>query len=86
MSVFAGRHVARIDGDLVVFIIGRPCKPHKWLPVATAMPPMVRELKADPESGFLGATWGFLAGGPALVQYRVRADARPDDPPPVEGY
>jgi hypothetical protein len=73
MPVLSGRHVARIDGDFVVFIIGmrinRPWKPHKWLPVAAAMAPMVRELEADPESGFLGATWGFLAGGPALVQY-----------------
>jgi hypothetical protein len=73
MPVFAGRHVARIDGDFVVFIIGmrinRPWKPHKWLPVAVAMRPMLRELEADPASGFLGATQGLLAGGPALVQY-----------------
>jgi hypothetical protein len=73
MAVFPGRHVAHIDGDLVVFIIGmrinRPWKPHKWLPVAIAMRPMIKELEADPASGFLGATQGLLAGGPALVQY-----------------
>jgi len=71
--MFPGRHTAHIDGEFVVFIIGmrinRPWKPHKWLPVFTAMGPMVRELEADPDSGFLGATHGFLAAGPALVQY-----------------
>ena len=71
--MFPGRHTAHIDGDFVVFIIGmrinRPWKPHKWLPVLMAMPPMVKELEASPESGFLGASQGFLSGGPALVQY-----------------
>src|SRR5437867_259678 len=73
MSIIPGRRVGHIDGDFVVFLIGmrlnRPWKPHKWLPVFTAMRPMIRELQADPESGFLGATQGFIAGGPALVQY-----------------
>jgi Monooxygenase af470-like len=73
VGVFSGRHTAHIEGDFVVFIIGmrinRPWKPHKWLPVLTAMPPMVKELEANPESGFLGASQGFLSGGPALVQY-----------------
>jgi hypothetical protein len=73
MPVFAGRRVARLDGDFVVFLIGmrinRPWRPHKWLPVLKAMRPMIRELEADPGSGFLGATQGLLAGGPALVQY-----------------
>jgi hypothetical protein len=71
--VFTGRHTAQIEGDFVVFIIGmrinRPWKPHKWFPVLMAMPPMVKELEANPESGFLGASQGFLSGGPALVQY-----------------
>ena len=73
MSVFTGRRVAHLDGDFVVFLIGmrinRPWRPHKWLPVLRAMRPMIRELQADPDSGFLGATQGFFAGGPALVQY-----------------
>jgi hypothetical protein len=73
MAVFPGRHVARIDGDFVVFIIGmrvnRPWKPHKWLPVFVAMRPMLKELEADRSSGFLGASQGFLAGGPVVVQY-----------------
>src|SRR5436309_2452778 len=49
--------------------INRPWKPHKWLPVLMAMPPMVKELEAAPESGFLGASQGLPSGGPALVQY-----------------
>ena len=73
MPSFPGRHAAAIDGDFVVFLIGmrinRPWKPHKWLPVFAAMRPMINELMADPSSGFLGATRGFLGGGPALVQY-----------------
>jgi hypothetical protein len=73
MAVFAGRHVGRIDGDFVVFLIGmrinRIWKPHKWLPVLAAMPPMIKELEADPSSGFLGAQQGIFFGGPAIVQY-----------------
>lgn len=73
MSLFPGRYTATIDGDFVVFMIGmrinRPWKPHKWLPVFAATRPMIRELEADPASGFLGATFGLLAHGPAVVQY-----------------
>jgi fumigallin biosynthesis monooxygenase-like protein len=73
MPVFPGRRVAHLDGDFVVLLIGmrinRPWMPHKWLPVLRAMGPMIRELEADPASGFLGATQGLMAGGPALVQY-----------------
>ena len=62
MLVFPGRHVADLEGDFVVFLIGmrvnRPWKLHKWLPVARAMRPMVRELEADPNSGFLGPRRG----------------------------
>jgi Domain of unknown function (DUF4188) len=71
--VVPGRHSAHIDGDFVVFLIGmrpnRPWKPHRWLPVITAMQRMIRELEADPDSGFLGATQGFLTTGPMVVQY-----------------
>jgi len=73
MSIFPGRHSAKIEGDFVVFLIGmrinRPWKPHRWLPVFMAMPQMIRELERDPESGFLGATQGLFTTGPALVQY-----------------
>ena len=63
------RMTAEIDGDFVVFVIGmrmnKPWKLHKWLPVALAMPRMIKELQANPESGFLGVMQGF----PMLVQY-----------------
>ena len=58
-TVIASRVTARIEGDFVVFLIGmrinKLWKPHKWLPVARAMPKMLRELEAaPPEVGFLG--------------------------------
>ena len=73
MATFPGRYVAQIDGEFVVFIIGmrvnRPWKVRQWWPIFRAMPEMVKELEADAESGFLGATRGFLTTGPTLVQY-----------------
>ena len=73
MSIFSGRHSAQIEGDFVVFLIGmrinKPWKPHRWIPVFMAMPKMIRELERNPDSGFLGATQGFLTTGPTIVQY-----------------
>ena len=73
MGIFPGRHSARIEGDFVVFLVGmrinKPWKVHRWLPVLTAMPRMLRELSRDPQSGFLGATQGLLTTGPVVVQY-----------------
>ncbi len=66
------RMTVKIDGDFVVFIIGmrinRFWKFHKWIPVASAMPKMVKELSDKPESGFLGFQ---VFGGipPVMVQY-----------------
>jgi len=63
------RMTAQIDGDFVVFLIGarlnKPWKIHKWLPVALAMPRMLKELAAQPDSGFLGCQQ-FLG---VIVQY-----------------
>lgn len=68
-SVIPKRVTARIDGDFVVFLIGmrinRPWKVHKWWPVFSAMPRMLRELEAHPESGFLG----HIASLGVIVQY-----------------
>ena len=68
-----GRHTATIEGDFVVFLIGmrinKLWKIHRWWPVFKAMPPMIRELSRDPDSGLLGVTKGMLGGGPALLQY-----------------
>jgi len=68
--VLAERMCAQIDGDFVVFIIGmrvnKPWKVHKWFPVLTAMPRMLKELSQRPDSGFLGAQ---SVGLTTLVQY-----------------
>lgn len=52
------RATAQLDGEFVVFLIGarinKPWAIHKWLPVALAMPKMIRELEQNPELGFLG--------------------------------
>jgi hypothetical protein len=57
------RLAATLDGDFVVFLIGmrinEPLKVHKWWPVATAMPRMIKELQQRPESGFLHAEFWF---------------------------
>ena len=73
MSVLINQRmtVAKQD-DLVVFLIGmrinRLWKIHKWLPVAIAMPKMLKELSENPESGLLG--FQFLGGIPPVsVQY-----------------
>ena len=68
-KVIAQRMTARLEGDFVVFLIGirvnKPWKIHKWLPVFLAMPRMVKELAANPESGFLG----HLMSPRVMVQY-----------------
>jgi hypothetical protein len=73
MPVFAGRHGADLDGDFVVFLIGmrfnRPWRVRNSLSVFGAMRPMVKELAANPQSGFLHAEFGWMYGGPALVQF-----------------
>jgi hypothetical protein len=52
------RVTADAEEPFVVFLIGmrvnRLRKIHKWLPVAAAMPRMLRQLGADPDSGLLG--------------------------------
>jgi hypothetical protein len=68
-GVIPERMTADIDGDFVVFLIGmrinKPWKIHKWLPVFLAMPRLLRELKAHPESGCLGT----MSAGTMIVQY-----------------
>lgn len=73
--IITDRMTTSRDRGVVVFLIGmrvnRWWKIHKWLPVALAMPRMLRELKARPESGYLG---GSLLPG-LSVQYWDSADA-----------
>ncbi len=66
------RMTVQLEGDFVVFLIGmrinRLWKIHKWLPVTSAMPKMLKELSQKPESGFLGFQ---ILGGipPVTLQY-----------------
>jgi Domain of unknown function (DUF4188) len=66
------RMTAQMEGSFVVFLIGmrinRFWKFHKWVPVAVAMPKMLKELSQKPESGFLGfQIYGGLP--PVIAQY-----------------
>lgn len=51
------------DEEFVVFLIGMRInkwwKIHKWLPVAIAMPKMIKELYANPEMGLLAKSLGL---------------------------
>jgi hypothetical protein len=71
-DIRAERLTADVTGEIVVFLIGmrinRLWKIHRWLPVARAMPRMIRELAADPGAGYLGGHFWF--GSPTIsVQY-----------------
>jgi hypothetical protein len=68
-----GRFAGEMEGDFVVFLIGmrinRLFMVHQWLPVARAMPRMLKELFKNPEMGLLHAT-PFLSGRTVMtVQY-----------------
>jgi len=71
-KIIKQRVTAEIEGDFVVFLIGMRVnnwwKVHKWLPVAMAMPKMMKEIATNPEIGCLGFR---LFGGmpPLTVQY-----------------
>jgi len=68
-KVIGSRVSAEMEGEFVVFLIGmrinKLWKVHKWVPVFRAMPKMLKELEAHPESGFLGHS-GL---GRVIVQY-----------------
>jgi hypothetical protein len=71
--IFNGRFAAKIEGDFVVFLIGmrinKLLQVHKWLPVAQAMPRMLKELAQHPEMGLLHAEF-YLRGRTVMtVQY-----------------
>lgn len=65
-----GRFTATIEGDFVVFLIGMRVNKlfllHKWVPVAFAMPRMLKELFQKPELGLLGAHT-FVSGRTTMV-------------------
>jgi hypothetical protein len=73
VTVYPGRYTTSIDGPFVVFLIGfrinRPLAVRKWLPVAKAMGPMLRELYANPSLGFLSAHTSVYWRGVMVTQY-----------------
>jgi len=70
--IHAARMTAAVEGDVVLFLIGmrlnRPWAVHKWLPVARAMPRMLRELYPNPSLGFMSHEM-WLSRTLILVQY-----------------
>jgi hypothetical protein len=72
-TALAARMTDDAPAGTVAFLIGmrvnRPWKVRQWLPVATAMPRMLRELAERPELGLLGART-YVGGRTVLtVQY-----------------
>jgi hypothetical protein len=81
-EIVASRVTGGIEGDFVVFLIGmrinKPWKVLKWLPVARAMPKMLKA--APPETAFLGHN-GFPrsscnTGAASIIWSATRATLR----------
>lgn len=72
-TVQPGRYTFDHDGEVVVFLIGMRVnklrKVRQWLPVARAMPAMLRELAAHPGKGLLGYHQYWAGRTVLLVQY-----------------
>lgn len=72
-NIHKGRHVAVVEGDFVVFVIGMRVNKllsfSKWIPVFKAMGPMIRELYQNPEIGFLHTEFHFSWRRVTLIQY-----------------
>jgi hypothetical protein len=72
-TLYPGRYATRIEGPFVVFLIGfrinRPLAFHKWMPVGQSMGPMLRELYANPELGFLAGHTSLYWPGVMMTQY-----------------
>lgn len=72
-AIISGRQTASIEGPFVVFIIGVRINKWwavgRWLPVVRAMGPMLQELYANKESGFLDAAFFMTGRGVSIVQY-----------------
>lgn len=71
-KIYKSRMTAEVEEEFVVFLIGMRInkwwKIHKWLPLAFAMPKMLKELYANPEMGFISQeSWGGLST--IMVQY-----------------
>lgn len=71
--IFPGRYTAQSSAPFVVFLIGmrvnRLLAIPSWTRVAAAMPPMIAELKRQPELGLLHAQFFMYWRGVGVVQY-----------------
>ena len=72
-QVFPGRYAAQSNEPFVVFLIGmrvnRLFALRSWIRVARAMPPMIAELKRNPELGLLHAEFFMYWRGVGVIQY-----------------
>lgn len=73
-KVFAGRFTTENSGNIVVFLIGMRINNrlavHKWLPVFSAMPGMIKELHThQDELGFLSMESYFGLRTTVMIQY-----------------
>ena len=72
-KIFNGRYTAKTDQPFVVFLIGMRINQwwrfDKWIPVASAMTPMLTTLLTHPEKGFLHSEFFWNFTGPVLIQY-----------------
>ena len=72
-KIFNGRYTAKTNQPFVVFLIGMRINTwwrfDKWMPVASAMRPMLQTLFTNPEKGFLHAEFFWNLSGPCLIQY-----------------
>jgi hypothetical protein len=72
-TIYPGRFTSKLEGPFVVFLIGfrinKLLAINKWLPVARSMGPMLNELYANPELGFLGAQASVYWPGVSMTQY-----------------
>jgi hypothetical protein len=72
-KIFNGRYTAKTEQAFVVFLIGMRINKwwrfDKWIPVASAMGPMMQTLFTNPEKGFLHSEYFWNFSGPVLIQY-----------------
>ncbi|MUV37775.1 hypothetical protein JNUCC1_01581 [Lentibacillus sp. JNUCC-1] len=72
--IFSGRYTTENQDDLVIFIFGMRVNKwfavHKWLPVFSAMPPMMKELRENRDKlGFLSMETYFGLRTTVMIQY-----------------
>jgi len=73
-QIYTGRYTTENDKNVVVFLIGmrvnKRLAVHKWLPVFTAMPSMIKELYTHQEKlGFLSMENYFGLRTTVMIQY-----------------